>query len=163
MNTHSTPTRKRTHLKPSQVAILQESFNSNPLPDAAVRNKLAGELSVSERTIQIWFQNRRAKARKVDAPLSTSLLAKNASRPSWMDSKQRNSTPPRYQATFRTMMTPERFEELKQQDQQQIRKRPRSISKPEPKSAALIEMTKEVTRAMSEGIPEGKLQFKCGR
>ncbi|KAG1140191.1 hypothetical protein G6F37_009309 [Rhizopus arrhizus] len=59
-------TRKRTHLKPSQVAVLQESFMTNTLPDSAIRTRLASELDVSERTVQIWFQNRRAKARKSD-------------------------------------------------------------------------------------------------
>ncbi|KAG1060068.1 hypothetical protein G6F42_028093 [Rhizopus arrhizus] len=51
------------------------------------------------------------------------------------------------------MMTPERFEELKHQDQQQIRKRPRSSSKPEPKSSHLLELARsDNMRAMSEGI-----------
>ncbi|KAI7852653.1 homeobox protein EgHBX4, partial [Circinella umbellata] len=58
---------KRTHLKPSQLTILQNSFSVNPLPDASVRSQLAQDLNVSERTIQIWFQNRRAKARKLEA------------------------------------------------------------------------------------------------
>ncbi|KAI8364023.1 hypothetical protein EDC96DRAFT_511613 [Choanephora cucurbitarum] len=145
----NTPTRKRTHLKPSQVALLQESFDNNPLPDASVRSKLARELSVSERTIQIWFQNRRAKARKVDVASSSQ---KDTSKPQWTDS-DRHNTPPRYQATFRTMMTPERFQELKQENHH-IRRRPRSISKPEPKTASLVEIAQASTRAMSEGIPE---------
>lgn len=166
MNSHSaspTPTRKRTHLKPSQVATLQESFNSNPLPDSSVRSRLARELAVTERTIQIWFQNRRAKARKVEAlgafPSNSTSNASSTNsstmiRPGhgWAD-PQRHATPPRYQATFRTMMTPERFEELKHQDHQQIRKRPRSSSKPEPKSSHLLELTRsDNMRAMSEGI-----------
>jgi hypothetical protein len=54
-------------LKPSQVAVLQESFVTNALPDATKRSHLARALEVSERTVQIWFQNRRAKARKSDA------------------------------------------------------------------------------------------------
>ncbi|KAI8356686.1 hypothetical protein BD560DRAFT_406666 [Blakeslea trispora] len=57
-------TRKRTHLKPSQVAVLQETFVNNTLPDAAVRAQLAQSLNVTERTVQIWFQNRRAKQKK---------------------------------------------------------------------------------------------------
>lgn len=136
------PTRKRTHLKSSQVAILQESFANNPLPDSNVRSKLARELAVTERTIQIWFQNRRAKARKIE---SYGIL-----KPHWMD--QRHSTPPRYQATFRTMMTPERFEELKQQDGTSIRKRPRSTSKPEQPKQFLLQKNNTMGRAMSEGV-----------
>ncbi|KAI8636993.1 hypothetical protein BD408DRAFT_448001 [Parasitella parasitica] len=163
MNTHSAspaPTRKRTHLKPSQVAALQESFSANPLPDSSVRSRLARDLAVTERTIQIWFQNRRAKARKVDALGSlSSNNASNASalvRPGWTNPpyQDRQPTPPRYQATFRTMMTPERFEELKHQDHHQIRKRPRSSSKPEPKSSFLLDTARnhDNMRAMSEGI-----------
>ncbi|GAN11706.1 hypothetical protein MAM1_0837d11288 [Mucor ambiguus] len=167
MNSHSaspTPTRKRTHLNPSQVATLQESFDTNPLPDSSVRSRLARELAVTERTIQIWFQNRRAKARKVEAlgafssnstSNASSTNSSTAARPgssNWVD-PHRHATPPRYQATFRTMMTPERFEELKYQDHQQIRKRPRSSSKPEPKSSHLLELTRsDNMRAMSEGI-----------
>jgi hypothetical protein len=165
MNTSPTPTRKRTHLKPSQVASLQESFTANPLPDSSVRSKLARDLSVTERTIQIWFQNRRAKARKTDVVTSfpshktsnggqsvtSGTTSSSLLRPGWMDSNTRHSTPPRYQATFRTMMTPERFEELKHQDGQHIRKRPRSSSKPEPKSSHLFLNN----RAMSEGIHHG--------
>lgn len=166
MNSHSTsptPTRKRTHLKPSQVTTLQDSFNTNPLPDSSVRSRLARELAVTERTIQIWFQNRRAKARKEEAlgafasnntgKTSSALSNSAVTKPgSWVD-PNRHATPPRYQATFRTMMTPERFEELKHQDQQQIRKRPRSSSKPEPKSSHLLELARsDNMRAMSEGI-----------
>ncbi|KAI7903200.1 uncharacterized protein BX663DRAFT_434008 [Cokeromyces recurvatus] len=161
-------TRKRTHLKPSQVAILQESFNINPLPDSSVRSRLARELAVTERTIQIWFQNRRAKARKGElmGPSLSSHVSSLMNRPDWISSSHRLSTPPRYQATFRTMMTPERFEELKHQDQQQqqhqqqnssIRKRPRSISKPETKSSHLLDIVashhqENTTRAMSEDL-----------
>ncbi|KAI8047788.1 hypothetical protein BDF21DRAFT_206645 [Thamnidium elegans] len=146
MNTNPS-TRKRTHLKPDQVVILQESFNSNALPDSAVRSKLARDLGVTERTIQIWFQNRRAKARKTECPQSNGDTSSSNLKSGWMDPNTRHSTPPRYQATFRTMMTPERFEELKQ-DGQQIRKRPRSSSKPERKSLHLIN---SMHRAVSEG------------
>ncbi|KAI9244439.1 hypothetical protein EDC94DRAFT_439913 [Helicostylum pulchrum] len=146
MNTNPS-TRKRTHLKPDQVVILQESFNSNALPDSTVRSQLARDLGVTERTIQIWFQNRRAKARKTECPQSNGDTSSNL-KSSWMDSNTRHSTPPRYQATFRTMMTPERFEELKHDGQQQVRKRPRSSSKPERKSLQLIN---SMHRAVSEG------------
>jgi hypothetical protein len=157
--TTTTTTRKRTHLKPSQVTVLQESFNNNPLPDSSVRSRLARELDVTERTIQIWFQNRRAKARKVEALGSFPTISTSSNpsliAPGYMDpNSARHPTPPRYQATFRTMMTPERFEELKQQDNHQIRKRPRSSSKPEPKSSHLLDIVQahESTRAMSEGV-----------
>ncbi|KAI8978040.1 hypothetical protein BDB01DRAFT_837483 [Pilobolus umbonatus] len=160
---NSTTTRKRTHLKSNQVTILQESFNTNPLPDATVRNRLARDLEVTERTIQIWFQNRRAKARKSDNSTihsfnpndntTTTPNTTSTTRSNWNENINRQVTPPRYQATFRTMMTPERFEELKQDQQQQnIRKRPRSSSKPEPKSNTLLMLSNTNNRAASEGI-----------
>lgn len=145
MSLNATPTRKRTHLKPDQVALLQESFNGNALPDSSVRSRLARELNVTERTIQIWFQNRRAKARKVETEYHYS-KSKSVLNSGWMETNTRHLTPPRYQTTFRTMMTPERFEELKQNDGQQIRKRLRSISKPERKAFDFISH-----RAISEG------------
>ncbi|KAI9314201.1 hypothetical protein BX666DRAFT_2020286 [Dichotomocladium elegans] len=119
--------RKRTLLNFNQLAILQHSFAKNPLPDNAVRAKLAIDLGVTERTVQIWFQNRRAKTRKS----SKELLAQQnvASGPS-ENPQQRRSLPSggRYQPTFRTLMTPERYEELRD------RRRPRatlsSSSKP---------------------------------
>ncbi|KAG0171955.1 hypothetical protein DFQ28_010580 [Apophysomyces sp. BC1034] len=138
---HTSP-RKRTHLKPSQVTALQASFNLNPLPDATIRARLAIELGVTERTVQIWFQNRRAKARKLlsDPYASASSVIQ--------PDPPRTTLQPRYQATFRTMMTPELFEELRQDTEQHGRRRPRSSSKPEPKPANL---NLAPPRAMSEG------------
>ena len=174
----SVPTRKRTHLKPSQVAVLQESFVTNPLPDASIRCRLARELGVTERTIQIWFQNRRAKARKLEATSNCPSgkipsLMPNV-RTGWIEPPPRNNnTPQRYQATFRTMMTPERFEEMQQQQQQNQQqqtnnhgmmendiqawqqhqqKRPRSYSKPETMGQLEEQQHDDaVSRAMSEG------------
>ncbi|KAI8890386.1 homeobox-domain-containing protein [Backusella circina FSU 941] len=151
-HTATASTRKRTHLKPSQVATLQDSFNNNPLPDSSVRSRLARELAVTERTIQIWFQNRRAKARKIEASSAYgNTTTASMLRPGWMESTRHHQAPPRYQATFRTMMTPERFEELKQDNQHSIRRRPRSSSKPEPKSSNLLTSNLS-NRAMSEDL-----------
>ncbi|ORX46304.1 homeobox-domain-containing protein [Hesseltinella vesiculosa] len=112
MHTQTRPThiRKRTHLKPSQVAVLQESFVTNSLPDTAIRSRLARELDVSERTIQIWFQNRRAKARKLEANSDGRALLLPNVRTGWIESPMAKSSP-RYQPTFRALLTPERYEE----------------------------------------------------
>ncbi|EIE76192.1 hypothetical protein G6F46_003710 [Rhizopus delemar] len=130
-----TSTRKRTHLSSTQVSVLECSFQENSLPDSSIRSRLAKKLSVSERTVQIWFQNRRAKQKKMKMYLR--------------DQKQ---DLPRYQPTFRSLVTPKAFEEPQLQT---IRKRPRSISKPEPKSLQLlsdIEIMQQNQRAMSEDL-----------
>jgi hypothetical protein len=171
------PTRKRTHLSAAQINSLQASFNNNPLPDAAIRHRLAMQLGITERTVQIWFQNRRAKARKSDFGKmndgSSQLQSSSSSNsslhpvisPSSLSSLSSSSSTPRYQATFRSLMTPERFEELQsnspssssQLSSNMTRRRPRSASKPEPKSVDLLSSNNNNNnnnpiRAMSEVI-----------
>lgn len=40
---------------------LELEFNKNPTPVALVRERIAQEINMTERSVQIWFQNRRAK------------------------------------------------------------------------------------------------------
>ncbi|KAI8982627.1 hypothetical protein BDB01DRAFT_793462 [Pilobolus umbonatus] len=138
----SNGTRKRTHLKPSQVAVLQESFVTNTLPDASMRSYLANELGVSERTIQIWFQNRRAKVRKleVSSPGQSSLIPNV--RTGWIGLPPQQQQ--RKQSIFSKLMTPELFE------QGPFKRRPRSSSKPEKGTFDFIQPF--ASRAMSEGV-----------
>ncbi|KAI8970451.1 hypothetical protein BDF20DRAFT_803373, partial [Mycotypha africana] len=144
-----TATRRRTHLKPSQVAVLQETFVTNTLPDAALRCQLAQELGVSERTVQIWFQNRRAKARKLEA--------------SSPGADQPQILPQHYQpiqSCRSYMATPEYH-----QHEPTIKRRPRSCSKPEKLNASTFMLsTPPPHRAMSEGISRAETanQDKCG-
>lgn len=135
--------RKRTHLSSTQVSQLESSFQENSLPDSSIRSRLAKKLSISERTVQIWFQNRRAKQKKMKVYLR--------------DQKQ---DLPRYQPTFRSLMTPKAFEEPQIQT---FRERPRSISKPEPKSLQLlsdIELMQQNQRAMSEDLTISQSKYK---
>ncbi|KAI9319072.1 homeobox domain-containing protein [Dichotomocladium elegans] len=159
----SIPTRKRTHLKQHQLTVLQNSFAANPLPDGTIRSQLARELGVSERTIQIWFQNRRAKARKMEA-LSTSLsIGSNCHPllPRWME---RPHVPSRYQPTFRTMMTPKRFEEMRQQNCQQQQQHQESRSSTSTKSTENDERDNDSTSTstlkdcaeLSSAVPESR-------
>ncbi|KAI8071111.1 uncharacterized protein B0P05DRAFT_549638 [Gilbertella persicaria] len=71
------PPRKRTRTSPEQLAILEKSFSLNPSPNNRVREQLAHQLGMPERSIQIWFQNRRAKVKnqaKRSAQLQDSTL-----------------------------------------------------------------------------------------
>lgn len=52
---------KRQRATADQLSLLEVEFNRNPTPTAAVRDKIAQEINMTERSVQIWFQNRRAK------------------------------------------------------------------------------------------------------
>ncbi|WVR04565.1 hypothetical protein IAU60_001572 [Kwoniella sp. DSM 27419] len=51
--------RRRT--TPDQLKILEYWYDINPKPDNALREHLAGQLGMTKRNVQVWFQNRRAK------------------------------------------------------------------------------------------------------
>ncbi|KAK4514535.1 uncharacterized protein ATC70_002133 [Mucor velutinosus] len=55
--------KKRTRVTPSQLSVLEETFNVSATPDSKMRKQLAFKLQMPERSIQIWFQNRRAKVK----------------------------------------------------------------------------------------------------
>ncbi|PHH84701.1 hypothetical protein CDD83_1532 [Cordyceps sp. RAO-2017] len=52
---------KRQRATQDQLTVLELEFNKNPTPTASVRDKIAEEINMTERSVQIWFQNRRAK------------------------------------------------------------------------------------------------------
>ncbi|KND91988.1 Homeobox protein HOY1 [Tolypocladium ophioglossoides CBS 100239] len=52
---------KRQRATQDQLTVLEVEFNKNPTPTANVRDKIAEEINMTERSVQIWFQNRRAK------------------------------------------------------------------------------------------------------
>ncbi|KAG2211863.1 hypothetical protein INT47_004550, partial [Mucor saturninus] len=47
----------------AQLKVLEKSFSENPKPSATIRRILAQKLDMTPRGVQIWFQNRRAKAK----------------------------------------------------------------------------------------------------
>ncbi|GAA5805687.1 hypothetical protein HPULCUR_011210 [Helicostylum pulchrum] len=59
----SDDSKKRTRVTPSQLTILEETFSVSATPDSKMRKQLAFKLQMPERSIQIWFQNRRAKVK----------------------------------------------------------------------------------------------------
>ncbi|KAH9904921.1 homeobox transcription factor [Xylariomycetidae sp. FL2044] len=52
---------KRQRATQDQLTTLEVEFNKNPTPTANVRERIADEINMTERSVQIWFQNRRAK------------------------------------------------------------------------------------------------------
>jgi hypothetical protein len=48
--------RRRT--SPEQLKVLEHWFEINSKPDNALREWLAGELGMTKRNVQVWFQNR---------------------------------------------------------------------------------------------------------
>jgi len=49
---------KRQRATQDQLITLEIEFNKNPTPTAAVRERIADEINMTERSVQIWFQNR---------------------------------------------------------------------------------------------------------
>ncbi|GJN91241.1 hypothetical protein Rhopal_004259-T1 [Rhodotorula paludigena] len=55
--------RRRT--SPPQLKVLEHHFERNPKPDVGLRKSLAEQLDMTPREVQVWFQNRRAKVKKL--------------------------------------------------------------------------------------------------
>ncbi|CAI2351042.1 unnamed protein product [Caenorhabditis sp. 36 PRJEB53466] len=55
----------RTTIKQNQLDVLNEMFANTPKPSKHARAKLALETGLSMRVIQVWFQNRRSKERRL--------------------------------------------------------------------------------------------------
>jgi hypothetical protein len=49
---------KRQRATQDQLSTLEVEFNKNPTPTASVRERIAEEINMTERSVQIWFQNR---------------------------------------------------------------------------------------------------------
>jgi len=67
--------RKRTTR--AQTKILEEQFKSTDKPDAATRNDLSIRLGMTPREVQVWFQNRRAKEKKLRVQALAALTQDN--------------------------------------------------------------------------------------
>ncbi|KAF2762688.1 hypothetical protein EJ05DRAFT_491046 [Pseudovirgaria hyperparasitica] len=56
---------KRQRATQDQLMTLEMEFNKNPTPTAVVRERIADDINMTERSVQIWFQNRRAKIKNI--------------------------------------------------------------------------------------------------
>ncbi|XP_029198710.1 homeobox protein Hox-D4b-like [Acropora muricata] len=65
------PKRSRTSFTPAQLERLEEEFSLDMYVVGLKRMKLANELSLSERQVKVWFQNRRMKYKRERAKSRT--------------------------------------------------------------------------------------------
>lgn len=55
---------KRQRATQDQLVTLEHEFMKNSTPTAATRERIASEINMTERSVQIWFQNRYAPFEK---------------------------------------------------------------------------------------------------
>ena len=55
----------RTNITAKQLEMLKNIFNQNPKPTRLVREQLAKDTQLSMRVIQVWFQNKRSKEKRM--------------------------------------------------------------------------------------------------
>ncbi|KAK0731236.1 hypothetical protein B0H67DRAFT_477236 [Lasiosphaeris hirsuta] len=70
---HPKGKRKRTAAK--DKTILEAAYTANPKPDKAARLAIVNRVSLNEKEVQIWFQNRRQNDRRKSRPLSPQEIA----------------------------------------------------------------------------------------
>ncbi|TEA09781.1 MBF complex negative regulatory component yox1 [Colletotrichum sidae] len=70
---HPKGKRKRTAAK--DKTVLENAYIENPKPDKAARLDIVKRVSLNEKEVQIWFQNRRQNDRRKSRPLSAQEIA----------------------------------------------------------------------------------------
>ncbi|KAJ5988848.1 Homeodomain [Penicillium waksmanii] len=71
---------KRRRTSPEDHAILETEYQRNPKPDKVARTEIVNRVSLGEKEVQIWFQNRRQNDRRKSKPLQPhELLAPRSS------------------------------------------------------------------------------------
>ncbi|KAA8584520.1 hypothetical protein FQN60_008305 [Etheostoma spectabile] len=61
----STAKRPRTTITAKQLETLKNAYNNSPKPARHVREQLSSETGLDMRVVQVWFQNRRAKEKRL--------------------------------------------------------------------------------------------------
>ena len=56
----------KTTIKPHQLELLKNVFDQNPKPTPKVFEELSKDTGLSKRVIQVWFQNKRSKTKRIN-------------------------------------------------------------------------------------------------
>ncbi|ORY66384.1 uncharacterized protein BCR38DRAFT_456948 [Pseudomassariella vexata] len=75
MDSEKHPKGKRKRTTTQDKSILEAAYHSNPKPDKAARLDIVKRVSLNEKEVQIWFQNRRQNDRRKSRPLSLQEIA----------------------------------------------------------------------------------------
>ncbi|EEP79748.1 predicted protein [Uncinocarpus reesii 1704] len=62
---------RRRRTSPEDYAILEAEYQRNPKPDKVTRASIVSRVSLGDKEVQIWFQNRRQNDRRRSKPLPT--------------------------------------------------------------------------------------------
>ncbi|CAL8108156.1 unnamed protein product [Calicophoron daubneyi] len=86
---HSKTKRIRTSFTPDQLAILQANFDIEANPDGQELERIANVARLNKRVTQVWFQNARARKKKIECKGSMSCISTGSAQFYLQD----NSTP----------------------------------------------------------------------
>lgn len=56
----------KTTIKPHQLEVLKNCFDQNPKPTPKVFEELSKDTGLTKRVIQVWFQNKRSKRKRIN-------------------------------------------------------------------------------------------------
>lgn len=71
--------KKRQRTSAEQLAVLERIFETDKMPNQQTRMRLAEQLCMSSRRVQIWFQNKRAKVKRMSLKDSDDVMPDNSS------------------------------------------------------------------------------------
>jgi len=69
---HKGDTKKRIRTTPDQLRLLEKTYEREKIPSQGLREELAVKLGMTPRRVQVWFQNKRAKERRMKKSLKQS-------------------------------------------------------------------------------------------